>query len=523
MAERKRETLNFWSGRSGSRFSWVSSYAGRVVGLCSYLQCPEGCRDRLGADFRGGLLEVDLELRPPYGARLTEFYLAHVVRRVTSEAQTAMSASSLAAGGLAESDGTGLTAICYVDQASGESLIVDCGMPPGQNGGTVETLRRLLAEPGLRGVAITHAHFDHWSLVSEVDQLPVFVEELTASYIDRQVEQSARQMARNGIPAVPPFRGAKDRRSYTPGTTFEVGGFKIHAMPVAHSIPDASMFLIETPSGKRVLHLGECKFNGMDDWRNRLMFELQLKEIGQRGVDLMYCDNLNAHAAGFTPEEDSAVRSVAEIIARAEGRVVVAMFASNLSRLRVLAAAARDFGRPTLFEGNSMTFAHEILYERGYDLPPGGEPMEKTVVFATGCQAEEWSVLDREVTKAGNGRPQLWLHGGDTVVFSSRAIPGNEPRVKNLVERLLKRGCAVVLHEGEVAKLGLAPNDRLVERFVHVSGHGSAEDLRLALELVRPKRVVPSVRTSPQIEAFREIAASQSIEVVEAADSRIVL
>jgi ribonuclease J len=509
MAERERVILSFRRGKPGLKFAWVANHNGLVAGLCSNY-C---CRDKIGADFTGGLLEVDLEHRPPYGARATALYLAHFVRQLAHE--DAQFAQPAFFSGLSESDGTGLTAVCYVDEAAREALMVDCGLPPGQNGGKLETLRRLLTEPGLRGVAITHGHFDHWSLTSEVGDLPVFVGQLADDYINRQVERCLRQ-AGNGSPDVP-FSGPKIKRLYELDTPFEIGGFNLQPIPVTHSIPDAAMFFIKTPSGKRILHLGEAKFQGLD-WASKLKLELRLEEIGRQGIDLMYVDNLNAHEAGFTSEETNAVRGVAEVIAHAKGRVIVAMFSSNLDRLGTLASTARDFGRPIFFEGAGMFSAHEIAFSRGYDLPTGGEPMDQSVIFVTGCQAEEWSALDREV----NGRPFLWLHGGDTVVLSSRAIPGNEAKVKNLVEKIVGRGCTVVLHEGEVAKLGLTPFDRLVEKFVHVSGHGSAEDIRLALKIVRPKRVVPSVYTSPQIEAFREIAANVGVPVTEAPDNRIV-
>ncbi len=512
MGERERMILEFWPGRRGHSFALVSNYKGLVVGLCDSRYC---CRDKVGADFTGGSLEVDLEHRPPFGSRRTEFYLAHFVRRVDSgEAQKAV-ARPLVLGGLSESDGAGLTAVCYVD-STGKALLVDCGLPPGQNSGKLELLHQLLAEPGLCAVAITHGHLDHWNLASNVKELPTFVGTLTEDYLVRQAERGFRQAGTNS-PQVP-FLGPGARRLYELDVPFEVGGFRIHPIPVTHSIPDAAMFLITTPGGKRVLHFGEGKFWGLD-WASKIKLELRLEEIGQQGVDLMYVDNLNAHAPGFTPEETNAVRGVAEVIARSKGRVIVAMFASNIDRLGTLASTAWEFGRPIFFAGGSMLFSQELAYSRGYELRRGDESMDRPVVFVTGCQAEEWSVLDREF----RGRPPLWLHDGDMVVFSSRAIPGNEDSVKSLVEKLAERGCGTVLHEGEMAKLGLSSSDRITESFVHVSGHGSAEDIRLAMRLVRPKRVVPSVYTSPQIEAFREIAASLGVEVFEAPGNRIVL
>ncbi len=519
--ERQRLTLQFVPGdRTRGPFSWVSHHAGLRVGLCYWEHCSV-CQGREGlADFTGGPLEVQIELRPTRAD--TQFYLAHLVRVAPLVDQTTMPVLQFA-DGFSEVDCLGLTSICYLDKTTGESLLVDCGVPPGQNGPQAEAFRRLLAEPKLCGGIITHGHFDHISLFGQVPTAILMrMDALAAEFIRRQRDYSLRQASRDRVNHFP-VRGPRPEEVYEPGSTFEVGSFSIQSIPVAHSIPNASMLLIRSPSGKRVLHASDWKFNGMSCYP-KLRLEKRLREVGQEGIDLMYCDNLNAHLAGFTPEEQNAVRGLAEIMSSVKGRVIVALFASNLERLNALVQGAQELGRPIYFSGGGMLFAKELLSRErdNQNLLAGGEPMNQTLIFTTGCQAEEGSVLFRELL-AELPLGQIWLHEGDTVVFSSRVIPGNEGRVRELVGRILRRGAEVVLHEGESARLGLPPHERLRETFVHVSGHGQAEDIRLALQLVRPKRVVPTVRTSPQIEAFCEIAKSLDIEVAEALDNRIVI
>jgi ribonuclease J len=472
----------------------------------------------LDADWSGGSLEVQIELQPT--AAGTKFYLAHFVGMAPRTSQTSASGWQFTEG-LSESDAAGLTATCYTDQATGESLLIDCGAPPGQNGDSLENLKRLLGRLRLCGGVITHGHFDHISYFGFVPQeLLVRMDAHAADFIRRQQEFSLRQASRERV-APPPTREPRPEEIYEPGSAFEVGPFGVQSIPIAHSIPRASMLLIRSPGGKRILHTGDWKFNGMSCYP-RFRLERRLREIGQEGVDLMHCDNLNAHLAGFTPEEQNVVRSMAEIMASAHGRVIVALFASNLERIGALAEGAGQLGRPICFSGSGMRFAKELLSRDGLNLLEGGEPVDQTFIFVTGCQAEEGSVLFRELL-AELPTGQIWLHEGDTVALSSRAIPGNEGRLKELVNRLLRRGAEVVLHEGEPARLGLLPHERLREAFVHVSGHGQADDIRLALELVRPKCVVPAVRTPPQIEAFRAIAANLGIEVIETPDNHIIV
>ena len=521
----ERKTLDFRRGMAGAKFQWVSYYGGFVVGLCSYPYCAQNCGSRLG-EFSGGPLEVDLELRTN-PTKATKFYVAHFVRHVESEAnQTALWSPRLTVGGgLSESDAAGLTAFCYTDSVSGQSLLIDCGTPPGYNGDSLERLKQLVGQPGLQGCAITHGHFDHWSLFNQMpDSLPVFVDPLAAEFIVRHLEFRIWQIQEEGgDTSTLSFRKPREEEIFDPGESFRVGSFSVQSILTAHAIPNASMLLIQAPSGKRILDTGDFKFNGMD-WREKFRLEMKLREIGQAGVDVMRCDNLNAHLPGFTLEESNAVKGVVEAIAatKGAGRVVVALFGSNLNRIEAVASAALElFDRPLIFAGASMKFANRLLSSlRERVLPVGGEPMDRSLVFATGCQAEEGSILHREVV---GGNPFLWLSDRDTVILSSRAIPGNEASVKDLVERLLRRGCKIVLHEGETSKLGLEESGQIQEALVHVSGHGHADDARLALELVRPKKVVPAVLSSPQIEAFREIASSLGIEVIEPVENRIVL
>lgn len=512
-ATAERAVLSFRRGAEYGTFPWVSFYKRMTVGLCTHRFCPYGCALKL-TEFNGGGLEVKLELKESL-LRGTKFYVAHLVK-VVSEFQPS-SAGRLHTDGTTEADTAGLTAVRYTDKKDGCSILIDFGVPPNQNGNFLTAFSRLTGVHGLVGAVCTHGHQDHWSLASELPGLPVWVEPLTAEYLGRQEEISHRQAARDALDGKP-FTAPRQLNIYQPSETFNVGQFRVRSIPVAHSVPNASMLLVEFPNGKRILHTGDFKFTGMT-WRERIRLETRLREVGQMDIEVMYCDNLNAHVPGFTPEEDKVIRGIADIILRAPGRVIVAMFASNLERIKQIATIALDHYRPVYYAGSGMLFALELIQgERR--LTAGGEPMDKTVVFATGCQAEEFAVLPRELL---NGRPYLWLQEKDTVIFSSRAIPGNEEPVKELAQKVLGRGCLVYLQEGETEKFGLKVNERLKEAFVHVSGHGQAEDIKLALQLVRPKRVVPAVRTSPQIEAFRRIASEVGVEVWEPEENHIIL
>lgn len=512
--EHETAELLFWRGEPGRSFQHVGRYEGRTVGLCGHSYCPHGCARNIDHNFDRATVEVELERRGPNEKRQTEFLLAHPVRVVKILLPPTQASTLVSVGGELEADASGLTAMCYTDGEN--SILVDCGAPPGQNGNFNTALQRLSQAPNVAGAVITHAHQDHCNLVHLLGgKLPVYMEQLTREFMERQRRQARRG---NDDSAATSVRAPDQVITYDVGSNFEVGPFLVRSIVVPHSIPNSSMLLIKTPSGKWVLHTGDFKLNGMD-WKIRLIVEKALREIGRLGVEVMHCDNLQCHREGFTPEECHAVRGVAEVILQAPGSVFVAAFASNLDRLGTLTEFVQECGRPIYFKGTSMLFAKELL-ERGQVLPIGGEPHDQTVFFVTGCQGEENSTLCREVIDC---QPDLRLHDGDTVILSSTAIPGNEERIKNMIERLLARGCRVVIHEGEIQKLGLQPNERLSEAFVHVGGHGYGGDVRRALELVRPKAAIPAIDEPLQRKAFDKIAADLGIQVLKPADNHVVL
>ena len=513
--EQETAELLFWRGESGRSFQHIGTYEGRRVGLCANRYCSRGCAKAINHGFETANVVVTLEHRGPTEKRPTEFWLAHPIEVVEIKPPPAQASTLVSAGGELETDASGLTAMCYTDGEN--SILVDCGAPPGQNGNFNAALQRLLQAPNVAGAVITHGHHDHCNLVHLFEgKVPIHVEPLTREFMEQQQRRQAR---RNDDQAAASVRTVERVAAYTAGSSFEVGPFLVRSIVAPHSIPNSSMLLIKTPSGRLAFHAGEFKLNGMN-WPIRLQVEKALREIGQLGVDVMYCDNLQCHREGFTPEECQAVRGVAEVILQAPGSVFVALFASNLDRLGELARfSLQECGRPIYFKGSSILFAKEFL-ERGQVLPVGGEPHDQTVFFVTGCQGEGNSTLCREVIDC---QPELRLHDGDTVVLSSTAIPGNEERIKKMVERLLTRGCRVVIHEGEIQKLGLQPNERLREAFVHVGGHGYGGDVRRALELVRPKVAIPAIDEPLQRKAFDKIAADLGIQVLKPADNHVVL
>lgn len=402
--------------------------------------------------------------------------------------------------------GGGLSAYLYID-ADGTSILVDCGAPPEANGRTQEILRNLLTYPRCQGVVVTHPHYDHWSHLWMLSGLQVFMSRLVLQLIMKQDEFLRRDRLPSLLPAGNPFQ------IFEPGTTFTVGTCTVTTLKVPHSVPDASVMLIRFPSGKVVLHATDFKFHGMTTATRRPLEE-ELRAAGALRIVHMTTDLFNAHVAGFTPPEEVAIAGIEEVTRGTSDRVLIASFSTNLARLTALRDVAYRLNRPVEFDGSSMRFMASWLPRSDCMSPSRERP---PVVFVTGCQGEPGSVLWKAVN---HSQPRSIIGAGDTVIISARTI-GNEDRVRPVIQGLLTRGAQVVVHEGEISKLGIShPNLR--EACVHVSGHGAAGDLQLALRCVRPARVMPQPPLAPQLAAFRTIAEAASVSMMEPPADHIV-
>jgi ribonuclease J len=324
----------------------------------------------------------------------------------------------------------------------------------------------------IEGIVVTHGHEDHigalpWILRELGTDIPVFAGPLTTAMARSKLdEHRLRDVELDDV---------------TPGEHLELGPFDVELVHMTHSIPDASAVAVGTELGT-VLVTGDYKFDqtpvdGVPADVSRLA------ELGAEGVLLLCGDSTNADRPGFSPSEATVGPNLQNVFLRCEGRIVVTSFASNIHRVQQVVDAAAALGRKVSLIGRSMrknvnigrSLGH-ITVPEGILLPPrelDDWPDEKLVIISTGSQGEPLSALRR---MAHRDHPQVRLHAGDTVVFSATPIPGNERAVNETIDRLYHIGCEVITTRD-------AP--------IHASGHGYAEELKLMLNLVRPRYVMP--------------------------------
>jgi ribonuclease J len=321
------------------------------------------------------------------------------------------------------------------------------------------------------GIVITHGHEDHIGavphLVNDIP-VPIYATALTRGLIEVKLQRAnaSSKVQLNTVKA---------------GDTTQLGPFKLEFFHISHSIPDAVGLGITTPAGL-VVHMSDFKFDmsPVDGWPTDYA---KLAEFSQRGVDLLLSDSTNAERPGWTPSEMVIGPAFDKVMGDAGGRVIIATFASLISRIQQVADAAARHGRKMALAGPSMLDNVKIARKLGYlDLSDDLlVPLEqalnmqdhKVVIMCTGSQGEPSSIVGRLST--GTNR-QFDLKPGDTVVLSSHPIPGNEESVSRTINRLLRRGAKVIYD-------GILP--------VHVSGHASQEEQKLLLSLVKPRHFLP--------------------------------
>jgi ribonuclease J len=321
------------------------------------------------------------------------------------------------------------------------------------------------------GIVITHGHEDHIGAIHHVleeIQVPIFATPLTIGLLEAK-------LARYGM------AGKADLRTVQAGQSVQIGPFKVEFFHVCHSIPDGVGLGIETPAGL-VVHSGDYKFDHtpVDNWPSDYA---KLAEFSQRGVLALLADSTNADRPGWTPSERVIDGALDQVFSQARGRVIIASFASLISRMQQVANAAQRFNRKVAFVGTSMQDNMRIGRKLGYlEIPEDwmvsieqarSMPESEVVIMCTGSQGEPSSILGRLST----GTNRLFdIIPGDTVVLSSHPIPGNEENVFRTINRLFQRGANVIYEN-------IAP--------VHVSGHASQEEMKLLLHLTKPRYFVP--------------------------------
>ncbi len=322
----------------------------------------------------------------------------------------------------------------------------------------------------IKAILITHGHEDHIGslsyLLREVSA-PVYATRLTCGLIEGKLKEAHITNA--------------DIHVVKSGDEFKAGSFKFGFFHVCHSIPDSCGIYLRTPIGT-IVHTGDFKFDH-SPVDGELTDMYKLAELGHRGVLVLCADSTNAQRPGYTPSEAVVRKSLLEAYADARGRIILATFASNVSRIQMAVDAAVAFKRKVCVFGRSMVNVVGIALEMGYLKAPEGtfiEPEEinryrddRLCILTTGSQGEPMAGLSR---MADGSHRQVQIHAGDTVIISASPIPGNETSVGRTIDSLMRLGAHVVTSE---------------TTRVHVSGHGSQEDLKTMLSLVQPKFFIP--------------------------------
>lgn len=344
----------------------------------------------------------------------------------------------------------------------------------------------------LLGIVITHGHEDHiGALPHLLDQLDttVYGTALTLALVENKLNRRR-------------FNKTVRLQTIKAGESLQIGPFKLDFFHVCHSIPDGVGIGIETPAGL-VIHTGDFKFDHspVDGWPTDYS---KIAELSSRGVLALLSDSTNAEAKGWTPTERVMDPAFEKIFREAEGRVIVATFASLVSRVQQIIDAAVPAGRKIAFAGTSMVDVMGIAKELGYlhyderDIVPLDAalsmPDAQVALVVTGSQGEPLSILGR----LANGTNRRFnVKGGDTIVLSSQPIPGNELLVYRAIDKLLARGAKVIYN-------AIAP--------IHVSGHGSQEELKLMLHLVKPRYLIPVHGERHMLQQHANIAVDMGMD-----------
>ena len=380
-----------------------------------------------------------------------------------------------------------------------EWIIVDCGVTfpdaslPGVDLVLPDTRFIESQLDRLHGIVITHAHEDHYGALHELwPRLgkPLWMSPFAAGLLEakRQGEQDA--------PKIPVT-------IYRAGETFEIGPFRIEAIPVTHSIPEPLSLAITTPLGT-VVHTGDWKLDPAPEI-GPMTDEARFRAIGDAGVVALVCDSTNALREGESPSEKEVGVGLRGVIEKAAGRVAVTTFSSNVGRVRSIAEAARDSGRQVLVLGRSLKRMINVASDLGYmegitgfiaEEDYGFIPRENLVVICTGSQGEARAALAK---LARDEMKTVALSPGDTVVFSSRTIPGNEKAILEIKNQLIDQGIRII-EDGDA--------------LVHVSGHPRRNELRKMYEWVRPRIGIPVHGEAAHLVAQGSLMAQSGIPEV---------
>jgi ribonuclease J len=342
----------------------------------------------------------------------------------------------------------------------------------------------------LKAIIITHAHEDHYGALNDLWpglNVPVYASGFTAGMLEAKRNYEG---TRAEIP-ITPFKA---------GDRITAGPFEIEAIGVNHSIPEPMSLVIRTPLGNAV-HTGDWKIDHAPSL-GPLTDEARFRAVGEEGVLAMMCDSTNALRDGVSPSEEEVSEGLRQIIENAEGRVAITTFSSNVGRIRSIAQAAERAGREVLLLGSSLKRVVNVSQDLGImeGIKPflaedeyGYIPRNKVVVILTGSQGESRAALAK---LSRDEMRNVALAAGDTVVFSSRAIPGNEKAIIDIKNGLIEQGIHIITDN---------------EALVHVSGHPRRNELLKMYEWVKPQILVPVHGEAAHLVAQKELAEQAGI------------
>ncbi|MCK1303030.1 ribonuclease J [Bradyrhizobium sp. 24] len=322
----------------------------------------------------------------------------------------------------------------------------------------------------LMGLVLTHAHEDHFGAIIDLWpklKCPIYATQFSAALFEAKcaAERNAPKIPVTVVPS---------------GGRVDIGPFNVEFIPVAHSIPESHALAIHTDVGT-VLHTGDWKIDPTPII-GRPTDEKRLRELGDAGLLALIGDSTNAVRDGRSPSEAEVAKSITELVKAAKGRVAVTTFASNVARLKAVAIAAKAADREVVVVGRAMERVVQVARETGYldgvqsfrsAEVYGHLPQDKVLALCTGSQGEPRAALARI---ANDDHPEITLNRGDSVIFSSRTIPGNEKAVGAIINGLVLQGVEVI-------------TDR--DQLVHVSGHPRRDELRDMIAWTRPQLLIP--------------------------------
>ncbi|WP_172799193.1 ribonuclease J [Bacillus sp. FJAT-29814] len=346
----------------------------------------------------------------------------------------------------------------------------------------------------IRAMIVTHGHEDHIGGVPyflKKINVPIYATRFTLGLIELKLDE---------------HRLARDTKLVTidSNSELEFGEIKVSFFRVSHSIPDCLGIVFDTPEG-RVVHTGDFKFD-LTPENNQYSDIHKMAKIGQEGVLALVSESTNAERKGLTPSEQMVGDHLYEAFMKADGKIFVSTFASNVNRVQQVVEACIRTDRKLALLGRSMVNVVDVAIERGYLLVPEGMLIEageiesfapeKVAILCTGSQGEPNAALARLAT--GNYRDAS-IYPGDTVIMAASPIPGNEKGVSKIIDNLFQLGAHVIYGSGSTTGM-------------HVSGHGYQEDLKLMLTLIKPTFFIPIHGEYRMLHHHRELAESVGVE-----------